>query len=120
VSEDPFIHEAEEAASKEAQQRFADLFDVRRIIAALFAVYGVVLLVLGFFASDADVERAQGFNVNLWVGLALLVTAAIFLLWALRAPVGAQLVEDDGGSSASAQPGAVSANEREQGRRSDL
>lgn len=97
MPEDPLIEQSEEAADPSAQQRFADLFDVRRIIAALFAIYGAILLVLGFFASDEDVERAQGFNVNLWVGLALLVCAGGFLTWALRSPVGAQFAagEDD-------------------------
>lgn len=106
MSHDPLIDQAEGASDAKAEERFADLFDVRRIIAALFGVYGVILFVLGLFASDEDVERAQGFNVNLWVGLALLASAAIFMLWALRSPVGAQIAGGDdepgaqGGSAA--------------------
>ena len=106
MSDDPLIDQAEDATDSQAQERFADLFDVRRIIAALFGVYGLILFVLGLFASDEDIERAQGFNVNLWVGLALLASAAIFMLWALRSPVGAELVARDdepkaqGGSAA--------------------
>jgi hypothetical protein len=92
MPDDPLIQKTEEVADKASQQRFADLFDVRRVIGGLFAVYGAILLIASLFASDEDVERAQGINANLWVGLALLATAAIFFVWALRAPVGAQLV----------------------------
>jgi hypothetical protein len=106
MPDDPHIQQTEEVADKAAQQRFADLFDVRRVIGGLFAVYAVILLIASFFATDEDVERAQGINANLWVGLALLATAAIFFGWALRAPVGAQLVDADGnGGGAAEAPG---------------
>ncbi len=100
MPDDPLIQQTEAVADKAVQQRFADLFDVRRVIGGLFAVYGVILLIASFFATDEDIERAQGANANLWVGLALLATAAIFFGWALKAPVGAELVggdESDGG-----------------------
>jgi len=92
MPDDPHIQQTEAVADKASQQRFADLFDVRRVIGGLFGVYGVILLIASFFASDEDVARAQGINANLWVGLALLATAAGFFAWALRAPVGADLV----------------------------
>ena len=129
MTTDPLIDSKEEVADTSVQQRFADLFDVRRIIGGRFAVYGVILVILGLFASDEDVERAQGFNSNLWVGLALLLTAAVFFFWALRSPVGAELVEGEEGDRAPAEapaprgvdaaalPGAVSATERERKRR---
>ena len=98
MPDDPLIQQTEAVADKAAQKRFADLFDVRRVIGGLFAVYGAILLIASFFASDEDVDRAQGINANLWVGLALLATAAIFFGWAFAAPVGAQLVGDDEGS----------------------
>ena len=72
MSDDKFIAESEQAerdAHRDA--RAANLFDVRRFIGALFVIYGVILLVLGLGASDADVEKAAGVNVNLWTGLAL-------------------------------------------------
>ena len=103
MARDPLIesaHAAEaEAPDAATQQRFADLFDVRRIIGALFAVYGLILVLLGLFASDADVERAQGINANLRVGLSLLLVAAVLFVWALRWPLGAELVEGDEGES---------------------
>ncbi len=113
MPDDPHIQQAEAVADKESQRRFADLFDVRRVIGGLFAVYGVILLIASFFASDEDVDRAQGINANLWVGLALLATAAVFFGWAFRAPVGAELVgQDDDGRPMPAEapaPGGVDA-----------
>jgi len=103
MPDDPLIQQTEAVADKASQQRFADLFDVRRVIGGLFGVYGAILLIASFWASDGDVDRAQGINANLWVGLALLATAAVFFGWALRAPVGAQLVADDGDSGSAAQ-----------------
>jgi hypothetical protein len=106
MPDDPLIQQTEEVADKASQQRFADLFDVRRVIGGLFGVYGIILLIASFWASDDDVDRAQGINANLWVGLALLATAAVFFGWALRAPVGAQLVaaDDDGSASPAEAP----------------
>jgi hypothetical protein len=40
MPDDPLIQKTEEVADKASQQRFADLFDVRRVIGGLFAVYG--------------------------------------------------------------------------------
>ena len=53
-----------------------------------------MLLVLGIGASDADIDKAAGVNVNLWMGVALLAVGAIFIAWALARPVGAELVAD--------------------------
>jgi hypothetical protein len=101
VSDDPhtgdeLIDEAEGAEQQEGASddaRRANLLDLRRIIAGLFALYGVVLFVLGLGASDADLRRAHGVNVNLTVGIALVVIAAFFLAWALLRPLGRELAE---------------------------
>jgi hypothetical protein len=85
-------HAEEEADGREA--RAANLFDIRRIIGGLFLLYGMVLVVLGFGASDADLRRAHGINVNLSVGTALLVVAVIFIAWALLRPLGRVLEEE--------------------------
>lgn len=66
----------------------ARLFDLRWIIALLFGVYGVVLLVLGIgFESDQDRIKTGGFNVNLWVGIGMLVFTVLMAAWALIRPV---------------------------------
>ncbi|MEU1086828.1 hypothetical protein ACFYPN_09400 [Streptomyces sp. NPDC005576] len=59
----------------------ARLFDIRRIIGGLFVVYGVIVTIAGINPSDADLKKAQGVNINLWTGLAMLVLGLLFLLW---------------------------------------
>ena len=66
----------------------AGLFDLRGVLALLFAVYGVVLTVMGVFAtSEEDLRKAGDINVNLWMGLAMLATAAAFALWQRLRPL---------------------------------
>jgi hypothetical protein len=93
MPEDKFISEAEKAEQESRAARAANLFDVRRFIGGLFLLYGLILFVLGLGASDAEVEKAAGVNVNLWSGLAMLVVAAIFIAWALARPLGKELAE---------------------------
>src|SRR5919202_1334425 len=93
---DPLIDEAEAAEDERGagrEERAANLFDIRRIIGGRFLLYGLVLLVLGFGASDADIRRAHGLNVNLAVGIALLIVACFFIAWALLRPLGRELQE---------------------------
>ncbi|GGM04534.1 hypothetical protein GCM10010129_55160 [Streptomyces fumigatiscleroticus] len=59
----------------------ARLFDIRRIIGGLFVVYGVIVTIAGFTASDADLDKAEGVNINLWTGLGMLVLGLFFLVW---------------------------------------
>lgn len=59
----------------------ARLFDIRRIIGGLFTLYGVIVTTAGLFASDADLEKAEGVNINLWTGLAMFVLGVFFLVW---------------------------------------
>ena len=93
-TDDPLIGKSEEAeVDAHRAARAANLFDVRRFIGGLFAIYGVILTVLGLGASDADIDRAAGINVNLWTGLAMLAVAAIFLVWALTRPLSNELDE---------------------------
>lgn len=63
------------------------LFDIRNVIGALFAIYGVILVIAGIIhRSAADLAKAGG-NVNLWVGVGMLVVAAVFIGWALLRPI---------------------------------
>ncbi|MEV8568195.1 hypothetical protein AB0436_21905 [Streptomyces sp. NPDC051322] len=59
----------------------ARLFDIRRIIGGLFVVYGVIVTIAGATVSDADLKKAQGININLWTGLAMLALGLFFLVW---------------------------------------
>ncbi|MFE0904055.1 hypothetical protein ACFW3Y_12575 [Streptomyces rochei] len=59
----------------------ARLFDIRRIIGGLFVVYGVIVTIAGLVASDDEIDKAQGVNINLWTGLGMLVLGLFFLAW---------------------------------------
>jgi hypothetical protein len=66
--------------------RAANRFDIRRLIGAVFTVYGLILLALGLFGSHASKNKADGINVNLWTGLGMLVFAGLMIFWALSRP----------------------------------
>ncbi|MFE9022334.1 hypothetical protein ACFYNL_27750 [Streptomyces sp. NPDC007808] len=59
----------------------ARLFDIRRIIGGLFVVYGIIVTIAGLTASDADIDKAEGVNINLWTGLGMLALGLFFLAW---------------------------------------
>jgi hypothetical protein len=65
------------------------LFDLRWILAFLFAVYGIVVTLMGLLA-HAKTYTASGqnvnINVNLWTGIPMLVLAILFGLWAVLRP----------------------------------
>ncbi|MDH6109324.1 drug/metabolite transporter (DMT)-like permease [Kitasatospora sp. MAP12-15] len=72
----------------QSARRQAGLFDLRWILALLFGVYGTVLTVMGAtVTSRHDLDRAGGVNVNLWVGIAILLGAAVFAGWARLRPI---------------------------------
>src|SRR3954469_25202259 len=107
TTQDKFISEAEQAELEAHRNaRAANLFDVRRFIGGLFVIYGAILLILGLGASDAEVEKAAGVNVNLWVGLAMLIVGALFLAWAFGRPLGQDLAKAESEPTGSESPGA--------------
>jgi hypothetical protein len=75
--------ELDEATARKAANRF----DLRRIIGGVFLVYGAILTVVGIVGSDEVKNKADGINVNLWTGLAMLVVGAMMIAWALMRPV---------------------------------
>jgi hypothetical protein len=56
----------------------------------LLTLYGVVLTVMGLFASHETKAKAAGININLWAGLVILAGGAIFLAWARLRPLRAE------------------------------
>lgn len=60
----------------------AKLFDIRIMIGGLFVLYGLMLTIAGFFTSAAELARAVGINMNLWLGIGMLVLGILFLVWA--------------------------------------
>jgi hypothetical protein len=78
---------AKESDEYEATHSAASkLFDLRYLIGGLFTVYGIMLTVAGFFTSDADRAKAAGININLWLGIMMLVVGIFFLAWARLSP----------------------------------
>jgi hypothetical protein len=59
----------------------AKLFDLRILIGGLFTFYGLILLVAGIAASSADPHKALGVNINLVMGIGMLVLGLLFLAW---------------------------------------
>jgi drug/metabolite transporter (DMT)-like permease len=75
--------------AERSKGRLADVaFDIRTVIGALFAVYGVVCLVWGLVSfSAADSRKTGGINLNLWTGIGMVVVAAAFITWTLARPI---------------------------------
>ncbi|MCA2214826.1 hypothetical protein [Jidongwangia harbinensis] len=76
--DDDMLAQGEELERRSAA---AKLFDVRLVIGGLFVVYGVIVALLGLFDSAAEIDKAQGVRINLWMGLAMLGLGGFFLLW---------------------------------------
>jgi membrane-bound ClpP family serine protease len=72
----------------------ASLFDLRMVIGGLLALYGVILTVMGLFASNDTRAKAAGININLWAGLVILAGGAIFLAWVALRPLRAEDLQD--------------------------
>ena len=77
----------------------ARLFDVRRVIGGLFVVYGLIVTLLGVFESSADIDKAQGIRINLWMGLAMLTLGGLFLLWLWWRPLAVRTTGSDPGDA---------------------
>jgi hypothetical protein len=66
--------------------RLAKMFDLRTFIGVLFVIFGVLVIIPGFSPSPADLEKAAGIHIALWVGGLMLLLGVIFLLWVLASP----------------------------------
>ena len=76
------------AGSGSETRHAAGAFDVRNVIAALIGFYGVVLVVVGLVDNDEEaLQKTDGFNANLWVGLAMIVFGLAFALWSRLRPI---------------------------------
>lgn len=68
-------------------------FDIRVVIATLIGLYGVILTILGIVEKQAEIDKAAGININLWGGIAMLVFAGLFVLWARLRPIAVPVEE---------------------------
>jgi drug/metabolite transporter (DMT)-like permease len=79
------VDESDEQEVREAE--LANRFDIRRLIGAVFVVYGAILTALGIFGSSHVKNKAAGLNIDLLAGIGMLVFAALMIAWALLRPV---------------------------------
>ncbi|MCX5048753.1 MULTISPECIES: hypothetical protein [unclassified Streptomyces] len=59
----------------------ARIFDLRRIIGGVFVLYGIIVTIAGITDDQAAIDKAQGININLWTGIAMLLLGIFFLAW---------------------------------------
>jgi hypothetical protein len=69
------------------QSAAARLFDLRVLIGGLFLLYGVMLTVAGFFTSPRELAKASNININLWMGIGMLVIGGFFTAWWRLSPL---------------------------------
>ena len=61
--------------------------DLRRIIAYLFLLYGIILTITGAVDGHAQLAKAEGVRINLWTGLGMIGIGLVFLIWELARPL---------------------------------
>jgi hypothetical protein len=66
--------------------RLAKLFDLRSFIGGLLVIFGVLVIIPGFVAGKATIDKAAGINLSLWIGGLMLVIGAFFVIWILLKP----------------------------------
>ena len=75
------MSEAPDTDTEAPQSAAAKLFDLRVLIGGLFLVYGVMLTVAGFFTSPRELAKASHININLWMGIGMLIIGGFFTAW---------------------------------------
>jgi hypothetical protein len=71
--------------TQQPRRHAAGLFDIRNIIGALLGIYGIVLILVAIFGGAGRATHNTG--ANTWMGIALLVAGAFFLVWAFLRPI---------------------------------
>jgi hypothetical protein len=90
----------------EAPQSAASrLFDLRILIGGLFVLYGIMLTVSGAFASAKSIAKASNINMNLWLGIGMLIVGLIFLAWWRLNPVRPEAPDHGGPPGGGGPPG---------------
>src|SRR5579884_2717027 len=75
------MSEVPDTGTEAPQSAAARLFDLRSVIGGLFVIYGIMLTVAGFSTSHKDLVKASNININLWMGIGMLIVGALFLVW---------------------------------------
>lgn len=71
---------------EETHSAASKLFDLRYLIGGLFTVYGLMLTIAGFFTTDEEMAKAADININLWLGIFMLLIGIFFLVLARLSP----------------------------------
>ncbi|MBI4941306.1 MAG: hypothetical protein HY830_11220 [Actinobacteria bacterium] len=77
-------HDGTSGGANDANDASGGLFDLRYLIGALFSLYGVVLVAASPFVDDS---KADGLDMNLWLGLGMAALGIFFLGWARLRPL---------------------------------
>ena len=80
---------------EETHSAASKLFDLRYLIGSLFTVYGLMLTIAGFFTTDEEMAKAADININLWLGIFMLLIGVFFLVWAKAQSTEAARAEPD-------------------------
>ena len=75
------MSETPDTGAEAPQSAAARLFDLRSLIGGLFVLYGIMLTVAGFFTSHKNLVKASNININLWMGIGMLIVGVLFVLW---------------------------------------
>jgi hypothetical protein len=75
------MSEVPDTGAEAPQSAAAKLFDLRVLIGGLFLLYGVMLTVAGLFTSSKALAKASHININLWMGIGMLVIGGFFAAW---------------------------------------
>ena len=75
------MSQAPDTGTEAPQSASARLFDLRSLIGGLFVLYGVMLTVAGLFTSSRELAKASHININLWMGIGMLVIGVFFTTW---------------------------------------
>jgi hypothetical protein len=81
------MSETPDTGADAPQSAAARLFDLRSMIGGLFVLYGIMLTIAGFSTSKANLVKASNININLWMGLGMLVVGVFFILWWRLRPI---------------------------------
>ncbi len=81
------MSEVPDTGAEVPQSAAARLFDLRVLIGGLFIVYGIMLTLAGFFTSARDLAKASGININLWMGIGMLIIGIFFTTWWRLSPL---------------------------------
>jgi hypothetical protein len=76
----------EERPGESNAELLAKLFDLRTFTGALFLIFGIIVTIVGFGASEADIRKAAGINLSLLLGLIMLAMGIVFIGWMLLRP----------------------------------